>query len=128
MTIQLKKKKSSPSLLLDFLGDVGNDGFGSSLKDQLSFDERGHGVALGGGAWLLCFHRHRSVLIICRDVTVAMATFRLGALCENCKVLLQFYLLAVKNVMSNNEHWHTLVGGEGKFSLWQSYMNLFKIN
>lgn len=101
---------SIPHVPLHLLGHISDDGFGTSLKDQLPLDEGRHIVRLGGGVCLVCFHGY-----LCGIATV------IAVLSEDSKLFLQLDLLAVQNVMSYNQHWHPLVEGgrrAGKTRHW----------
>lgn len=83
-------------VLLHLFGHVCDDGFGARLKDQLSFDE--------------CLHWVRGGVLPVRFHGIVMAVLRMAwVLHEDGERFVQFDLLPVQNVMSNDEHWHPLV-------------------
>ncbi|KAG7231147.1 hypothetical protein INR49_027187 [Caranx melampygus] len=87
-----------------------DDGFGTSLKDQLPLDEGRHIVRLGGGVSLACFHGYLCDIAVI--VTADQGILRVAAvLSEDGKLFLQLDLLPIENVMSYNQHWHPLVEG-----------------
>lgn len=65
-------KRFLETFVLHLFRHVGDYGFGTSLKDQLPFDESSHRV--GGGSWALLIHFHGDLCDISTASVVVVAT------------------------------------------------------